>query len=427
MTRTSKILPVTAGIVVLVIIVSTPSQVLADSAAVLPENVSRGYWDFYHYQPTTQRYNPDGDREDLTYPFTNAPLDSDALTLLKPFDPLVGGTASIGDVSVAYQYDIDVLDAGYSYGLTDKLTLGFHIPYYWITNNVETSFDSSSANVGKNPDTGICCELISDGGEEMNEDDVQNLIGSVYGINRIETWDNQGIGDIELGMKYQLFLKDRSAFAITSGLRIPTGYEDDPDYLNDVPWSYGNYAVLLRLHYDYLVSSMWNKNPTKLHQIIPATGDVILNLTFRYDYMLPDEKWMRVGDDPNQLFTNNIEKVSRKLGDLFNVEVSGKYQLTPAIALTGLYTYSFKLKDDISGELGYNYESLEANTDSSHHIIVIAASYSTLAAYTNKQFSVPMEINIAYRDRFAGEGPRNGQANPVLDTSWVVVGMKVLF
>jgi hypothetical protein len=427
MTRTTGINQVTAGIFTLVIIASTSIQVGADSAAVLPANVSRVYWDFYHYQPTTQRYNKDGDREDLAFPFTNAALDSSIITSLAPLDPLVGGTASIGDVSVAYKYDIGVFDAGYSYGVSDKLTVGFHLPYYWITNNVDASFDSTSANVGLNPTTGTCCIPISAGGLPMDTDDVQRLISSEYGFNKIETWKKEGIGDIELGMKYQLFVENRSAFAITSGLRIPAGHEDDADALNDVPWSYGNYAVLLRLHYDYFISDLWNPKPKRVYQGVPSAGDVIFNLTFRYDYMLADKKWMRIGDSPGQTFTNNREKVSRKLGDLFNIEVSGKYQMTRALALTGLYTYGFKLKDDISGNMGYNYESLEAYTDSSQHVIVVGASYSTLAAYSEKQFSLPMQIDIAFRNRFAGKGPGNGQANPVLDTSWVVVGMKFLF
>jgi len=427
LTLTREIIQVTAGIVALVIISSASIQVLADSAAVLPANISRVYADFYHYQPTTQRYNQDGDREDLAFPFTNAALDSNVLTVLAPLDPLVGGTASIGDVAVAYKYDIDILDLGYSYGVTDKLSIGFHIPYYWITNNVDTSFNTANANVGLNPGTGSCCIPIAAGGQPLVNADVQNLIASEYGFGAIETWREEGIGDIELGGKYQFFLEESSAFAITSGLRIPTGYEDDADALNDVAWSYGNYALLVRLHYDYLVSNWWSNKPTRLNQIVPSAGDLAVNLTFRYDYMLPDKKVMRIGDTPDQIFTNNREKVSRDLGDLFNLEISGKYQATDSFAFSATYTYGFKQKDDISGNMGYNYESLEANTDSSQQVVILAASYSTLAAYREGQSVAPLEFSIAYRDRFKGDGPRSGQANPVLDTSWVVVGMKILF
>ena len=399
----------------------------ADSAAVLPAGVSHAYGDLYHYLPTTERYNPDGDREALAYPFTKAALDSDVLTNLKPLDPLVGESASIGNVSVVYEYDIDVLDAGYRYGVTDKLTVGFHIPYYWITNNVDAAFDATDANVGLNPATGACCIPIAAGGVPMNADDVQNLVSSEYGFSSIESWSGQGVGDIELGAKYRFFLEASSAFATTGGLRIPTGRADDPDNLADVAWSYGNYALLLRVHYDYKVSNLWSRKPSQLQQIATAPGDVIFNATFRYDYMLPDEKVKRIGDTPDQVFTNNREKVSRKLGDIFNMEVSGKYQISKTIALAGSYTYGAKLKDAISGDMGFNYRSLEANTDSSQHVVVLRASYSNLASYRETQSAIPWALTLAYRNRFAAQGPRSAQANPVLDTSWFVVGLNVLF
>ncbi|MDX1431519.1 MAG: hypothetical protein R3286_03625 [Gammaproteobacteria bacterium] len=399
----------------------------ADSAAVLPAGVSRVYGDFYHYLPTTERYNPDGEREDLAYPFTDAALDSSVFTSLAPLDPLVGGTASIGDVAVSYEYDIDVFDAGYNYGITDKLTVGFHIPYYWIKNNVDATFSSANANVGLNPATGACCIPIGAGGVPMNTEDVQQLIRSDFGFATIQSWSREGIGDIELGGKYRFFRDESSAFAVTGGARLPTGYADDPDDLTDVPWSYGNYALLLRLHYDYKLSNLWSREKTPLDELVPSPGDVIVNGTFRYDYMFPDEKVKRIGDTPDQVFTNNREKVSRKLGDIFGFEVAGKYQLTERFAFTAIYTYSFKLKDEISGNMGYNYSSLEANTDSDQQIAIIRASYSTLGAYRDGKASVPLYFTIAYRNRFAGEGPRSGQANPILTTSWVVASLNVLF
>ena len=191
MTYTRRLIQVTAGILTSVMIASAPVQVLADTAAVLPENISRFYWDLYHYQPTTQRYNQDGDREALAFPFTNATITGQIFPV-----PGLGATDILGDVAVTYQYDIDVLDAGYSYGVTDRLTVGFHIPYYWITNNVKFEVDSSSADVGLDS-SGNCCIPVSAGGVPVNNEDAQNLIVTEFGINRIETWDNEGIGDIE--------------------------------------------------------------------------------------------------------------------------------------------------------------------------------------------------------------------------------------
>jgi hypothetical protein len=414
-------------LLLLFLVVWVPCGVWADSAAVLPAGVSRVYVDYYGYLPVTERYNPDGERESLTYPFNPGALDSDVFSSLKPLDPFVGGTATLGDVNVAFEYDIDVVDIGYQYGITDKLTAGLHIPYYWIRNNVSTAFNSESANVGLNPATGTCCIPIAAGGVPFTDEDVQNLVTSEFGFNRVETWSGEGIGDIELGAKYRFLRTDKSALAVSGGLRIPTGHADDPDDLTDVAWSFGNYALLFRLHYDYELSSLWKPPRGKIREVIPEAGDFIVNGTFRYDLMLPDSKVKRIGDTPDQIFTNNREKVSRDLGDRFAFEVSGKYQITNAIAIIGLYRYGFKLKDRISGNMGFNYESLEANTDSSEHVYVIEARYSTLAAYERKKFPVPMVFSVAYRERFMGRGPRNGQANQVLYTRWLQAGLRVFF
>lgn len=391
---------------------------LADNAAVLPEGVSRAYVDFYHYLPTTQRYNAAGEREDLAFPFTNATLDGNALSGIG-----LPGSAILGDVAVDYEYDIDVLDFGYSYGVSESLSIGIHLPYYWISNNVDTEFDATGANVGLDGG-GNCC---IPGGLPLSEQDVQDLIVANYGFGEIDNWSREGIGDIELGARYRFYAEADSALALTSGLRIPTGYEDDADKLNDVAWSYGNYALLLRLHYDYLLSNLWQQTPSSLERVSAAPGDLVLNLTLRYDYMLPDDRIARVGDTPDQTFSNNRERVERELGDLYNVELAAKYQATPALALSLVYSYAWKAKDRISGDMGFNYASLEADTDSKQEIAIVKLEYSTLPGYQKRQSGVPLEISIAYRERIAGEGPRSGQANPVLHTSWLVIGLDLFF
>lgn len=419
---------VAATTLVLALALVMPRAGLADDAAVLPRGVSRFNLDVYHYLPTTHRYNADGDRETLASPFDDAPLDSIALSILEPFDALVGGTAKLGDVAVDYEYDIDVLDIGYAYGLTDNFSLGFHVPYYWIKNNVDIAFDNSGANLGFDPGGGpFPFASIASGGIPLTEDDVQNLVQSEYGFDKVDSWSRDGIGDIELGARYRIHAARDSALAFTGGLRIPTGYEDDADKLDDVAWSYGNYAMLFRLQYDYLLSNRWKTVTSDLQGPIRAQGDLVLNLTFRYDYMLADKKIMRVGDTPGQTFTNNRERVDRDLGDIVNLELSTRYWSSDALSFGATYTYGFKSKDSIDGDKGFNYSSLEADTDFEEQIVIVESSYSTLAAYREKQSPAPMEFSIAYRERFAGKGPQSGQVNPRLYTRWIVIGMDLLF
>lgn len=320
-----------------------------------------------------------------------------------------------------------MLDLGYAYGVTDKLSIGFHLPYYWIKNNVDTGLDTASANVGLNPGSGECCVPIGAGGTPLSEDDVQQLIVDEYGFSRIDDWEREGIADIEIGAKYRFFLERDSALAMTGGFRFAIGYEDDADKLDDVAWSYGHDALLLRLHYDYLLSNLWKKMPGRMHDLAPNAGDLVLNLTLRVDYMLPDERTMRFGATPEQIFTNDRERVERDLGDIYNLEATVSYHATDAWAYAFTYTYTAKSKDDIDGDKGFNYTSLEADTDSSHHIYILEASYSTLAAYRRQQSAAPLNFSVAYRDRFRGKGPFSGQANSILVTSWVVIGLRILF
>ena len=77
--------------------------------------------------------------------------------------------------------------------------------------------------------------------------------------------------------------------------------------------------------------------------------------------------------------------------------------------------------------MAFNYESLETDTDSEHQIVVVKLSYSTLSSYLEKDATIPLSMSLAYRERFAAHGPRNGQTNPLLYTRWLVAGVGVLF
>ncbi len=89
--------------------------------------------------------------------------------------------------------------------------------------------------------------------------------------------------------------------------------------------------------------------------------------------------------------------------------------------------YVREQKDDIDGELGFNYASLEADTDSTQQIVIVALDYSTLPACRRQRSAAPMTFSLAYRERFDGDGPRSGQANPILCTRWLVAGFRLLF
>jgi len=105
------------------------STAAADDAAVLPKGrFSFGVENRFYFS-TDQRFGPNGKAEDLAGAFNNRTLDASVFPSLSALNPLVpGGRASIGDSSVHFKYDFNILLFTPAYGVTDRLTIGAEIP-----------------------------------------------------------------------------------------------------------------------------------------------------------------------------------------------------------------------------------------------------------------------------------------------------------
>ena len=390
---------------IILIALSVPVTCHADSAQVLPKGVFHFESTYYHYFDIEKRYNPDGDTEDLAVDY-NRNLNSDVFPALAALDPFVGGSASVGSSIVDFTLKYRWFEFAFNYGITDKLSVGVLVPYRYSKIEVKSKLDTSSANVGKNPiyetpqdPTGSPVIPLAVGGVPLTKRDVIDLLGKGldvngngtidvpgFGYKEFGTWSGSMLGDIEFGAKYQLVNKDPFRLACTGGIRFPTGEEDDPDDLLDIPAGEGQTDLFFRVFADYL-----------------GFKNILINTTFRYDVQLSDEQKVRVPDDVNQPLTRNKETVDRNLGDVFEFELWGNYSFTKEISAGLKYTLTVKEKDRIDGNKGYNYKSLEDETDFAGHMAFVTLGYSTIQKYLEKKFPVPFYVNLEYRNRFAGK------------------------
>jgi hypothetical protein len=411
----------------------------ADDAIVLPRGVSRVSIASNFYLPFSKRYNPDGKVEDIAVDY-NTSLDSRILPALALLNPLVGGTASLGDTNVSFEVDLTILYFEASYGITDRLTAGVRLPYWWLTNTVRGRLNSdpgSSANVGLNPFFGRPGQppLIpfARGGVPFTTENIQQLIGPGlpgipgFGFKRFDSFSGHGLGDLEAGFRYQYLRTDAWLLAFTGGARFPTGRVDDPDNLTDSGFGSGAYALLFRLNNDYDISSLWKGvQETAVEETLggrapgTAPGTVVLNGTLRYDLVLPDKQVKRVPDHVNNPLTTNKENVSRDLGDIIELEASAKYNFLTGLTLSSLYKYGFKLRDHISGNRGFAYSSIEDETNYTEQIFIVGLAYSTFPLYLRKKFPLPLTTSLSYRNRFAG-------SNNVSKSEYIGLGLEVLF
>lgn len=406
-------------------------QCWADSAEVLPKGRSAVYIEGKFYLPVDERFGPDGDEEKIAEDF-NSTLNSRVLSPLSQLETafnLPPGFANIGKSVVSYEYDFNIIEFNYFYGITDKLSIGIKIPYWDVKNNVNASLDASQATVGKDavyntllplraagtPGNNPFLPLPGNNVQLLTAQDAQNLIGKGldvngdgridipgYGFNAIETWSRRGISDIETQLRYQYYKSESWRLAATGGIRFPTGREDDPDSLVDYPFGTGAWAGLFRVHSDYV-----------------GTKNLMLSATLKYDLYLPDHKVMRIPDDVNQPLTRNKEEVDRNIGDYFEMEISGTYEFYQGLSFYLCYRLGYKWRDDISGSMGYAYNVAEAETNAREQVYIAGFQYSTLPLYLAKKFPVPLVGFIGYRSRFAGEN--------VLKSNYIDFGLTIFF
>lgn len=412
---------VLAGLLVL------PGQeAFADTAFVLPKGISRMDLKYQDYFDIDERFNPDGDKEDVAVDFNTA-LNSNVFPALRLVEGALGlpaGFASLGDSEVDLEYDIKILEMQFAYGLSDKVSLGIKIPYWWVKTKVSAEVNSSpgsSATVGFNPlfgtpgdPIGAPVAPLAVGAAPATTEDVQQILGPGLAINgapavpgfgykRFGTWEGNGFADIEAGARYQYKKSKRWRHAFTGALRFPTGRDDDPDDLVDFRFGQGAYALLFRSNHDYIGLENW-----------------LFNVTLKYDLVLPHSEVRRVPADPNLPITQNKEDVDIDVGDRIELDLLAQYKFTPEWSMAGRYRYAKKWEDDVDGNMGFSYSALEEESDRTGNIYQIYLAYSTVEKYRNKQARFPVDAAISYRDRFAG-------SNNALHSQYVELRFRLYF
>jgi hypothetical protein len=404
------------------------NQCYADSAEVLPQGRSAVFVEGKFYLPVTKQYDEDGNKEKIADKY-NATLDSNVFPALGPLGVAFGlpaGSANLGQTDVSYKYNFTIFEFNYAYGITDRLSIGTKIPYWIVDNRVDAFLDTTNATLGANPFFGVApppvgraplvpTPNVGGPGIPLTTQDIQNLLGPGldvnkdgtidipgYGYKAVKDWDKQGFSDIEAFLRYQYYKSENWRLAVTPGVRMPTGWTNNIDSLVDYPSGTGAWAGLFRLNQDYV-----------------GTKDLFLSATLKYDYYFSDRNYERVPDSVDQPLTTNKERVHRTYGPFFELELTGAYNLWKGFSPFVVYKFGKKWQNDVSGDKGYDYSSLEEETNATEHVYILGLQYSTIPMYLKKEFPIPIVAFIGYRNRFAGEN--------VLVSEYIDVGLTLYF
>jgi len=389
----------------------------AENSEVLPKGIWTASVNNYFYLPIYDKFNDKGDVVPIAEDY-NAVLDSTVFTGLKDLEKIFGmpsGSAMVGRSDVTFHYQIYAFDFLFAYGITDRLSFGVKIPYWYQKNIVDASLDTRFATVGKNAALGILAPLNVPGTVPLTTQDVINLLGKGldingdgkidvrgYGYRRFGTWSDSGLSDMDAGFKFQYLTTKDWRLAAQGGVRFPTGQIDETDDLVDRGFGAGVWGSFFALNNDYV-----------------GIKDLTLDFTFRYYFLAPGEFTMRIPRTVHEPITANKATVELDYGDVFEFEVSAAYNLSEAWSLSAIYRYGFALQDQVSGPPKFSYRSLEDETDFEEHIGIVGLSYSTLPLYKAKKFPFPLSLSLSYRNRFAGRD--------VLKSQYIGFGLSAYF
>jgi hypothetical protein len=380
--------------------------VSADDAAVLPKGLFRFLANSEVAFDWSNRYNPNGDKEPLAIDF-NANLNNAVFSA-------VPAGQSFGRSVVAFKRGASLTTFQPAYGLTDRLSIGMNIPYWTVDNRVAAHVSSSGATLGKLVAADLIVPLSTPGSVPLSTADVQNILASGLdvagngdleigglGFMKLQDWSYQGVGDVELGGRYQYYRGENFRGSFTGGVRFPTGYVDNPDNLADLSLGAGAYALLFQFNQDL----MFQKEGLGKRLGFPEPGDFFINTTIRYDLNLPDKQLLRICD-PNFPLCNNKEEVHRDLGDRIEAEIQPKIGLFfRGLIFSALYKYGHNFQDHITGSRGFNYGAAAKETDSTEHFYVLGLTYSTIPSLRSGEEGMklpPLSFSVLYRNRFAG-------------------------
>jgi hypothetical protein len=379
----------------LLAVLAITAHAFAETAEVLPKGVWGTGLSAKIYVPFDQVWKDDGTLDNPGWKYSG-PLTSSVfpdLALIEQAFGMPAGSGNLGSTEVTFKYSQQIYEFSAAYGMTDKLSIGLKIPYFFMKNDVTANLNTTNATLGNNPCLGQPgCPFggspyapINMGGTPLTSNDVQQILMTQFGYKRVQSWSGDGLGDIEAGLKYQYLQTPSWELAAQLSVRFPTGQTDNPDDLCDWGFGLGYWGIMFRSMNDYV-----------------GIKDLRLNATFRYDLNLPQNVVLRVPDNADRPITPNKEEVSRDPGDVIGFELSAYYDIYKGLGARATYIASWGFRDKVSGHNNYRYDQLEVQTDFREQVYILGLAYNTLAFYQEKSFPVPMYGFINYRNRFEG-------------------------
>jgi hypothetical protein len=381
--------------------------VFADDAAVLP----KGRWRVRlvtSYTEASNEFGPQGDIQSVGNKYSRN-LDAQFLQILSPatrevVKALNSMSPGRGDALEAAMLDTKVDSEFFTnlfvaeYGITDRLSVGLILPMVHANINVNAvSKPNNSLNqLLQQPDlpdghpAKAAMTKLKGALQQIQQGTTVNGLNSTlhdrFGYQSgIDSWSGTGIGDLEVGAKYNYYRAHPLKMTLKAGGRLPTGREDDPDMLTDCAFGDGQFDIGAYHYLDY-----------------QPLANTMFTLELGYTMQLPSSTEVRVPLAADVPIGSEKIEVDRKLGDYWEAGLEANQTFFKYVTASAKYRLKQKFSDDYSGA-SVDLSALEKDTASLLQEGTVQLEYTNLPAVRAGEARFPYALGAFYRQPLAGE------------------------
>lgn len=352
----------------------------------------------YNHSESEAAYSYDIELDSETLKSIDNDIIETIYEILSPY-PDAANAINLGKYHLDARANMEVDVFGFGYGVTNKLTAYFGIPFHTARvkmnysrpkgNNYDQvaqilqnyTSDDIAQGIGKNIETY---------GQNLDIDGafLQNLVVNHFNYEELGDWEGSGPGDTEFGLMYNFLTTDKYGLLLSVGGNAPTGRVDDPDILQDVGFGDGQWDAFVEFGGSYL-----------------ATSSFYVNSWFRYTYQFAADKDKRVPYSADVFIGDETATFNEKLGNRLLYHFSTDYVVNDWITLNTAYEYDYigeARYRALDGRNAYAESILASNTEAVQHNFRTSIILSSVGSFQKGNFLLPASLRFTYQQMMEG-------------------------